>query len=99
MKSTIFFLLVHFSIFGDLEWEGSNGDQKKEKKTLQDPRHNFGVLYLGGFIIANRNLAYFISGGFIITMLTLECYSAHHFRIDSICRIRQQLDVNFQDVT
>ena len=29
-----FFLLVHFSIFGDLDWGGSNGDQKKHYKIL-----------------------------------------------------------------
>ena len=31
LKSAIF-LLVHFSIFGDLDWEGSNGDQTIKKK-------------------------------------------------------------------
>ena len=29
LKPTMF-LLVHFSIFGDLDWEGSNGDQKNQ---------------------------------------------------------------------
>ena len=45
------FLLVHFSIFGDLDWEGSNGDQQK---TLQNPRHRYEHFIWGGFIIANR---------------------------------------------
>ena len=41
-----FFLLVHFSIFWDLDWEGSNGDHKKKYKILGTDTN---TLFRGGF--------------------------------------------------
>ena len=54
------FFLVNFSIFGDLDWEGSNGDQtlKKQKKHYKILGANTSTLFRGWFImfiIANRN--------------------------------------------
>ena len=73
MKSTIF-LLVHFSIFGDLDWEGSNGDQKKLKKKKQDKILGTitNTLFGGGLLLRTGILTYFNSGGFSITVLTLD---------------------------
>ena len=71
MKSTIF-LLVHFSIFGDLDWEGSNGDPIFFfKKTRQNPRHYYEHFIWGGLLLRTGILTYFNSGGFSITVLTL----------------------------
>ena len=54
MKSTIF-LLVHFSIFGDLDWEGSNGDPKNENKV--SPRTQKQHLFLAvGMVEVDRRI-------------------------------------------
>ena len=45
--------------------KGKNG-KKREKKSWR-------TLLRGGFIIVNRELAYFIAGGFINAMWTLGC--------------------------
>ena len=55
LKSTIF-LLVHFSIFGDLDWEGSNGDPKSSKKKHYKILGTILAYFIYGvFNIANRN--------------------------------------------
>ena len=68
LKSTIF-LLVHFSIFGDLDWEGSNED--KQIKHCKILGTNTDTLFRGGLLLRTEILAYFNSAGFSKTISTL----------------------------
>ena len=63
LKSAIF-LLVYFSIFGDLDWEGSNGDQTIKKKHYNTLGTNTNTLFRGDLLLRTEILAYFYMRGF-----------------------------------
>ena len=70
-------------MFGDLDWEGSNGDPKKHYKTLGA---NTNTLFRGGLLLRTEILTYFILGGFTMTKLTLR-----HFMNSSLLQLTKRI--------